>query len=173
MTKIEHLAYLNGYLSAVETLNTIPNCMKDFGFKEIDFIENSFENSLKTFLVTPSWNFEFKKIEENWKEILIENSSSMFNAIIVEAHGYPIDVGNEKFEELVKKHNINDVQNDFIWLLSNFLNLYDSFEVFEVYISNQFNNQLENEGYFAHGEYNVLFKTSNNELFLLYFRDSD
>lgn len=172
MTKVEYLAYLNGYLSSVEILNSISNCEKDFGFKEIDFIEDSFEKSLKTFLVTPNWNFRFKKLEENWEEVLL-NNLWFFEAIIIKNYGYPVQIGNDKYRELVENHNLNDIKNYFIRLISEFLNLYNSFEVFEVDISNQFNHQLENEGYFAHGEYNVLFKTSNNELFLLYFRDSD
>jgi hypothetical protein len=169
MTKNEFLIYLNAYLEPLELLNTIPNCMKDFGFNELQLIDNDIDISLKKFLETPNWTFDLIKLDENWAEIILKNSSWAFNAIITEIHGFPFYIGEDKFEQTVKRYNLNYIQKAFFDKLANFMKLFESFEVYEVNISNQY----DNTGYFAHGEYNVLFKTSKNELFLLFFRDSD
>lgn len=168
MNKNEFIIYLNSYLEPIEILNTIPNCAKDYGFKEVPLKEDNLELSLKEFLKTPNWIFKFEKLDENWLEIVTKNSSWAFNAVIHKVYKR-YEITNDNFENLVEKHNLKNIQNGFTKILENFMKLYENFEVYQVNIDNQF----DNDGYFAHGEYNVLFKTSDNDLFLLYFRDSD
>lgn len=169
MNKEEFLIYINAYLTPLEILNTVSNCMKDFGFKELNFVEDNLELSLKKFLETPNWKFKFTEIKDNWEEKVIKETSWAFQAIIREIHDFPIIFGKSEYNEMVKKYKLDLIQNQVFEMISEFMNQFTSYQVYEIEIRNQF----DNDGYFAHGEYNVLFKTFNNELFLLYFRDSD
>ena len=169
MNKNEFLIYINAYLEPLEILNTVSNCEKDFGFKELNLIDDNLELSLKKFLETPNWEFKCVQINDNWKEKIITETSWAFEDIVTEIHGYPSIFGKNEFKNMVEKYQLDIIQRRFFEIIFEFMSQFEDYQVYKVVISNQF----DDDGYFAHGEYNALFKTSNSELFLLYFRDSD
>lgn len=167
----EKIIYINGLLSSIELLNLAPNSAKDYGFVELEFTSKDLSENLRNFLETPKWNFKFTNLNEIWKKEIVTESSWAFTEIIIQNHGYPIEIGNEKFEILKEKYNIKLVQELIIESIEDLLKSSNSFEVYNVQIDQIQSN--DNSGYFAHGESNYLFKTSENNLFLLYFRASD
>jgi hypothetical protein len=167
----EKIVYINGLLASIELLNLAPNSAKDYAFEELNSTSEVLEDNLRSFLETPKWNFKFEKLSNDWKDLIVKESSWAFTEMITQNHGYPIEIGIEKYEILIKKYNIEIVQNLILDCIENLLKSYNSFEVYKVEIGTIAYN--DNSGYFAHGESNFLFKTEENYLFLLYFRASD
>ncbi len=167
----ENIAYTNGLLHLVELLNDAPNSAKDYGFVELNNTSADLTESLKSFLETPKWNFNFIRISQDWKKIILNDTSWAFTEIITQNYGYAIEIGAEKYEALVEKYNIKIVQKMILDNIENLLKSFNSFEVFRIEIGMIEPN--DNSGYFAHGESNYLFKTTENNMFLLYFRASD
>lgn len=168
----EKIVYINGLLAAIGLLNLAPNSCKDYAFEELYATSEDLEDNLRSFLETPKWNFMFEKLDKHWKDLIIKESSWAFTEIITQNHGYRTEIGVEKYEIFTKKYNIEIIQKHILDCIENLLKSYDSyFEVYKVDIGTiEFN---DNSGYFAHGESNYLFKTEENNLFLLYFRASD
>jgi ribosome biogenesis protein Nip4 len=165
----EHLIYINGFLTSIGILNLAPNSGKNYGFVELDSISDNLTECLRNFLETPKWHFKFVKLNEDWKKIIIKESDWAFTEIITQNYGYPVEIGFEKYETLTKKYNLKIVQEFIFDVIERFLKSFNGFEVYQVEIL----QSDDNSGYFAHGESNYLFKTTENKLFLLYFRASD
>jgi hypothetical protein len=167
----EKIVFINGLLASMELLNHAPNSAKDYCFVELSSTSDNLTESLRAFLETPKWNFNFIKLNHDWKKIIIKESSWAFTEIITQNYGYPIEIGIEKFEDLVEKYNIKIIQETILDNIEDLLKSFDSFEVYQIEIGMIQAN--DNSGYFAHGESNYLFKTIENKMFLLYFRASD
>ena len=167
----DQITYLNGLLSSMAILNLTPNSGKHYGFADINSNSSDLTESLRIFLKTPKWNFEFIKLNGDWKNVALKESSWAFTNIIMENCGHPFDIGIEKHEEHTKKFNLDHLQGYIFSCIESILEPYKDFEVYKVEILS-----IEPEdysGYFAHGESNYLFKTVENKMFLLFLRASD
>lgn len=167
----EKIIYINGLLASIALLNLAPNSAKEYAFVALNSNSEDLEQSLRIFLETPKWNFKFVNLNEDWRKIIIRESSWAFTEIITQNHGYPNEIGLEKYAALSEKYNIKIVQELILSCIENFLKSTSRFEVYQVEIGPIQSN--DNSGYFAHGESNFLFKTEEDEMFLLYFRASD
>ena len=167
----ENIAYTNGLLHSMELLNDAPNSAKDYGIVELNNTSEDLTESLRSFLETPNWNFNFIKLNQDWKKIILKDTSWAFTEIITQNYGYATEIGAEKYEALVENFNIKIVQKIILDNIERLLNSFNSFEIFRIEIG--WIEPNDSSGYFAHGESNYLFKATEKNMFFLYFRASD
>jgi len=167
----EKIAYINGLLDAVGTLNSIHNHDLDFGFVALSGNESR-EDSLKNYLETPNWTFGFQKMDD-WKATVTEDTLWDFILVIMQINGglYPLEVGEEKFKKQAQDHNLLALHKKVFDSIDAFLSSKGTVSAYQIEIKMPL--IPDNTGYFAHAENNYLFETGSGERFFFYVRVSN
>jgi len=162
-TDKESIAYINGLLDAVGTLNSIRNHDLDFGFVALPSDEKR-EDSLKNYLETPNWTFDFQKMDD-WKTTATKDTLWIFMLVIMQINGgqYPSEVGEEEFKKQAQDHNLLALHKKVFDAIDAFLSSKGAISAYQIEI--QMPLVPDNTGYFAHAENNYLFETGSGERF--------
>ncbi len=146
----EQIAYLNGVLHVVGTLNTTSGNIMHHYFIELKLENNDFEKMLKDHLETPTWVFEFVQLED-WKKHAEVNIEHFFTNILTEVSGYDIFLNKSKYADLSSRFNLTKLLKSFISDLDVIIQQFINVEAFVVNIDS---SPEYKSGYFAHDECN-------------------
>lgn len=158
----EKAAYLNGFLLAVQTLNTTSNNIMDHSFTLMKLIDNDLEKSLQKKLNALNTPFSFNRIN-NWEQVFERDNTYFFSNVISEIQDDITD--SEKFLKLFDQLNLKSQLSDFIKSINNILTLFEYTEVFEVLID--WRGSEDRAALFTHAESNYVFKINKVDFLFL------
>lgn len=160
----EKIAFINGFLSAIQTLNTTSNNIMDHSFSLMKLVDNDLEKSLQKKLNALATSFSFNKIN-NWEQAFKRDNIYFFSNVIsaIEGDG-SIDQGHHL--RLSNQINLNNQLSVFITSINGILGLFEYWEVFEVTID--WYDSADRTELFSHAESNYVFKV--NEVDCLFLR---
>jgi hypothetical protein len=160
----EKVAYINGFLSAIQTLNTTSNNIMDHSFTLVKLIDNNLEKSLQKELNALNTSFSFNIIND-WGQTFEIDNTYFFSNVISAIKG-DVNIDAASLSKLLDQFNLKDQLSDFINCINGILSLFEYTEVFEVMIN--WHESRDRDRLFAHAESNYVFKIT--ELHFLFLR---
>lgn len=159
----EKIAFINGFLSAIQTLNTTSNNIMDHSFSLMKLVDNDLEKSLQTKLNALTTSISFNKIN-NWEQAF-ERDNIYFFSNVISVIESDRNINQESYLRLSNQINLNNQLSDFVNSINSILGLFEYWEVFEVKID--WYNSADRTTLFSHAESNYVFKVGNVDCLFL------
>lgn len=159
----EKVAFINGFLSVIQTLNTTSNNIMDHSFSVVKLIDNDLEKSLQTKFNALSTSFSFNKLN-NWEQAFEKDNSYFFSNVISVIRGDG-NIDQEGFSRLSDQFNLKYQLTDFVNCINDILDLFERPEVFEVMID--WHRSDDRAALFSHAESNYVFKINQADFLFL------